>query len=67
MNIRKSKGYAAFKAVNGGLFIVFGIAIVLQMLRVAGPNVDAIPGFVLGAALVALGANRLYLLVRTPR
>lgn len=67
MSIRNSKGYVVFKAVNGGLFIVLGIAIVLQMLRIAGPNLNAIPGLVLGAALVALGVHRLYLLLRGAR
>jgi hypothetical protein len=65
VSIRNSKGYAIFKAVNGGLFIIFGTAIFLQMLRVAGPHFNAVPGLILGAALVAQGAHRLYLLLRT--
>jgi hypothetical protein len=62
MSIRNSKGYTAFKAVNGGLFILFGAAILIQMLRVAGLHFNAVPGLVLGAALIALGMHRLMLL-----
>jgi hypothetical protein len=67
MSIRNTKGYVAFKAVNGGLFILFGIAIFVQMLRIAGLQFNAVPGLVLGAALVALGAHRLLLLLRAKR
>jgi|GEM_PF-2164726 len=62
MSIRNTKGYLVFKAVNGALFIVFGAAIVLEMLRVAGLHFNAVPGFVLGAALMALGTHRLLLI-----
>jgi hypothetical protein len=39
----------------------------VQILRVAGPSFSAVPGLVLGAALVALGFHRLYVITRTKR
>jgi hypothetical protein len=54
----RSEGYARARLVTGALFIVFGAALVYRMLGAAGFAPAAIPGVVLGAAMIALGALR---------
>jgi hypothetical protein len=61
MSLQCSKGYARFKAVNGVLFIVLGGAIVVRMLAAVGLRFEAVPGLILGLAMLALGAHRTYL------
>jgi hypothetical protein len=56
--MRNSKAYLGFKAFNGIVFIVLGALIVTQMLRIVGLRFEALSGFVLGAALIALGIYR---------
>ncbi len=67
MSLRRSKGYAGFKALNGLLFFVFGAAILVQIVRAAGVHFDAIPGVILGLAMMGLGLHRTVLLVRARR
>jgi putative effector of murein hydrolase len=62
--MRNSKVYARFKAANSVLFVIFGLAIVYQMLRTVGLRFEAVPGLILGAAMFALGVHRAYLMLR---
>ena len=57
---------AAFKSVNSVLFIVLGAIVMAQILRVAGMRVEALPGAVLGAAMIALGLYRTFGSRRAP-
>lgn len=56
--MRNSRGYAGFKTVNGIIFMVLGALIIAQMVRFVGFRFEAFSGYVLGAALIALGAYR---------
>ena len=64
MSFRQSKAYVGFKGFNGVLFIVLGAAILVQVARVGGARFEAIPGYVLGAAMLALGAYRITMMLR---
>ncbi|MDQ6823778.1 MAG: hypothetical protein M3Z07_04725 [Candidatus Eremiobacteraeota bacterium] len=59
MNLRRSKTYDVFKVVNSLLFIALGVVIVAQMAHGVGLRFEAVAGYVLGAALIGLGAVRL--------
>lgn len=48
-----------FKNVNGLLFALLGIAVIVQTLRFAGLRFEALTGLVLGGAMIALGVMRL--------
>jgi hypothetical protein len=65
MNVRNSKAYAGFKAFNGVLFVVFGAAIMVRILMVSGARFVAVPGLVLGGAMLALGLHRILLILRS--
>jgi hypothetical protein len=67
MSLQRSKGYARFKAVNGALFIVLGAAIVVRMLTGIGLRFEAVPGLILGLAMLGLGAHRTYLILQMRR
>ena len=54
-----SRGYARAKFVNGLIFIGLGIAIVVEFAAGVGARFEALAGYALGAALLALGALRL--------
>jgi len=56
--MRNSKTYLGFKTINGVVFIVLGALIIVQLLRTVGLRFEAFSGFVLGAALIALGVYR---------
>lgn len=58
MKVTKSAGYGRFKLVNGVLFIVLGLLVLGQMLHGVGFRLEALPGIVLGLALVGLGVVR---------
>lgn len=58
MKFTKSAGYGRFKLLNGVLFIVLGTFVLAQMLHGVGFRLAALPGIVLGVALVALGVVR---------
>jgi hypothetical protein len=63
--MRRSKAYVGFKAFNGIVFIVLGVLIVTQILRIVGLRPEAFSGVVLGAALIALGLYRTTELLRS--
>ena len=65
--MRNSKVVGGFKAVNGVLFVVLGAAIFFRMWFAAGPWSYKIPGFILGAAMFALGVHRTLLVLRARR
>jgi hypothetical protein len=54
----RSKGYARVRFALGFLYIGFGALIIAQMLHGVGPRFEAVPGLVLGAAMIGLGALR---------
>jgi len=54
----RSSAYVRARLVTGALFIVFGIAIVARTAADVGAKAPAIPAYVLGAAMLALGAFR---------
>ena len=64
MSYRQSKAYVGFKAFNGVLFIILGAAILVQVARIAGLRFEAIPGIILGGAMMALGLYRTVFMVR---
>ena len=53
-----------FKSVNGVVFIILGAAIIVQIVRAAGIRFEALPGTILGVALIALGLYRTFNLRR---
>ncbi len=65
MNARNASKYARFKAVNGVIFGILGAVILVRVVMVAGFRLEALPGIVLGAAMIALGVHRM-LLIRRP-
>lgn len=58
MKFTTSAGYGRFKLLNGALFIVLGSLVLAQLLHGIGFKLSALPGIVLGLALVALGVIR---------
>jgi hypothetical protein len=67
VSFRQSKAYVGFKAFNGVLFIVLGAAILVQIVHFAGLRLEAIPGIILGAAMLGLGLYRIAMMVRARR
>ena len=65
--MRNSKLYAGFKTFNALVFIVLGALIIVQLVRVVGLRFEALSGFVLGAALIALGLYRAREFIRSRR
>lgn len=65
MSLQRSKGYTRFKAVNGVLFVALGAAIIVRMFTGIGLRFEALPGLILGAAMLGLGAHRTWLLWRS--
>jgi hypothetical protein len=65
--MRNSKTYLGFKTLNGVVFVVLGALIIFQMLRTVGVRVEALSGFALGAALIALGVYRTTGFIRSRR
>jgi hypothetical protein len=60
--LSSSPGYARFRLMLGGLFIALGIAIVWRTLALTQHPADLakdIPSFILGGAMVLLGAVRI--------
>lgn len=64
--IIESRGYGRFKFVNSVLFIAFGLLIIGQILHGIGFRFEALSGFVLGIALIALGIYRLRAFGKSP-
>jgi hypothetical protein len=54
----RSETYARTRLINAGLFILLGVVVVVRTLSVVGFAWQAVPGCVLGAAMIALGAVR---------
>jgi len=65
--MRNSKVYGGFKTFNGVVFIVFGALIIVQLALRIGLRFEAVSGYVLGAALIALGLYRIVWFVRSRR
>lgn len=63
--MRNSKVYGGFKTFNGVVFIVLGALIIVQMARIIGLRFEAVSGYALGAALIALGVYRMVWFVRS--
>ncbi|GAC1476228.1 MAG: hypothetical protein PVSMB8_02990 [Vulcanimicrobiaceae bacterium] len=55
----RSDAYVRARLVTGALFVAFGIAIVVRTATEVGPDPKAVPAYVLGAAMAALGAFRM--------
>lgn len=63
--MRDSKAYGRIKAVNGVMFIALGAAILYQMAHIAATaGFAAVPGLILGAAMLGLGVHRTLLVLR---
>ncbi len=54
-----SSGYGRARVVNGLLFAALGAVIVYRTIAGIGPTFSALPGIVLGAAMIGLGIVRL--------
>ncbi len=54
----RSEGYVRARLVSGALFIVLGALVIFRTLAVTGLAGTAIPGTVLGFAMIALGVLR---------
>lgn len=65
--MRNSKTYAGFKTFNGIVLVVLGTFIIVQMIRTAGFRFEAFSGYVLGAAMIALGMYRIIGFARSRR
>jgi hypothetical protein len=53
------------KTFNGFVFIVLGIFIIVQIVRIVGLRFEAFSGLVLGAAFIALGVYRARAFIRS--
>lgn len=63
--MRNSKAYAGFKIFNGVIFIALGVLIIMRMATMVGLRFEAVSGYVLGGALIALGIYRAVGFVRS--
>ena len=63
----RSEGYARARLVSAAIFIVLGAILIVRTYGVAHVSLAALPGSVLGLAMIALGATRLrdYVRART--
>lgn len=52
------------RAVLAVAMIGLGIVILVRMLALAGSGLAVVPGLLLGAAMIALGAHRISLILR---
>jgi hypothetical protein len=57
--LTRSTGYARVRFALGFLYCGFGAVIIVQMLHGVGPRFPALPGIVLGAAMIGLGVLRI--------
>ena len=55
----RSRGYARARLANAVLFAILGAVVLYRTLAAAGLAPAAIPGCVLGLAMIGLGAFRL--------
>ena len=56
--IVRSEGYARARLLSGTLFGILGVIIAYRSVAAAGLALTALPGCVLGLAMLALGALR---------
>lgn len=61
MRVPQGLGRARFKFINGLVFIALGIFIIAEFVHALGLRLEAVSGYVLGAALIGLGVHRLRL------
>lgn len=54
----RSETYVRARLISGALFVVLGLAIFVQTAVQVGFDAKAVPAYVLGAAMIALGAFR---------
>ncbi len=54
----RSQTYARARLISGALFVVLGVSILVRTIADVGFSGSAVPAYVLGAAMVALGAFR---------
>ena len=54
----RSEGYARARLVSAALFIVLGALVIYRTFGAAGFSFAALPGCVLGLAMIALGIFR---------
>jgi len=54
----RSQTYARARLISGALFVVLGVSILVRTIADVGLSGSAVPAYVLGAAMVALGAFR---------
>ncbi|GAC1308150.1 MAG: hypothetical protein NVSMB21_13050 [Vulcanimicrobiaceae bacterium] len=54
----RGETFARARLVSGALFVLLGIAIVVRTIAEVGLSGSAIPAYVLGTAMIALGAFR---------
>ncbi len=54
----RSETYGRARLVSGALFIVLGFSVIVRTVADVGLSGSAVPAYVLGAAMVALGAFR---------
>ncbi|MDQ2857610.1 MAG: hypothetical protein M3R53_03030 [Candidatus Eremiobacteraeota bacterium] len=54
----RSEGYARARVVSGVLFAVLGAVVFVRSIVAAGVSLPALPGSVLGLAMLALGVLR---------
>jgi hypothetical protein len=55
----KGSGFARIRYLLGYGYVAFGITVIVQLVHGVGLRFEAIPGLVLGAALIWLGAIRI--------
>jgi uncharacterized membrane protein YccF (DUF307 family) len=64
----QSTGYGRWKVVNAVLFVLLGAFIIVRFVTsTVALRFEAIPGYALGLALLALGAWRIWPLLRRDR
>lgn len=54
----RSQTYARARLISGALFVVLGVSILVRTIADVGLSGSAVPAYVLGAAMIALGAFR---------
>jgi hypothetical protein len=55
-----SRGYGRARLVNGTLVMLLGVVLIARMFGAFGLRWSAVPAYVLGVAMILLGAFRYY-------
>jgi uncharacterized membrane protein HdeD (DUF308 family) len=58
--IVRSEGYARARLVTGAIFMLLGVVVIVRTVGTAGLQWGAAPAYVLGVAMILLGAFRFY-------